>query len=377
MKRYLLAPGPTPLPPEVCEALAKPIIHHRAPVFAELLKGVVVDLKWLMRTENTVITLASSATGAMEGAVSNFLNAGDKALVVIGGKFGERWLELCRIYGVTPVELNVTWGEAVTVEQVRDALKKDATIKALYIQASETSTGVAHPVKEIGLMLKSEFPNILYVVDSVTALGVFDVRTDDWGIDVNVGGSQKALMLPPGLAFASISNKAWEFNKTSKLPRYYFDFKKEAKSHGEGQTAYTPAVSMTVALRAALDIFKRETPEKIYARNDRLARATRAAALALGMELFAPASPTNACTAIKAPAGIDGQDIVKKLRNEYATTIAGGQSQLKGKIFRISHMGYIDDGDILHTLLALEKVLESLGYKFEKGASLKVAAKEM
>ena len=374
MKTYLLSPGPTPIPPDVSEALAAPILHHRMPVFVELLKGVVEDLKWLMMTKNDVITMATTATGAMDAAVSNFLHKGATAITIAGGKFGQRWSEIVEAYGLNDVRLDVEWGKPVTIEQIDQAFKEHPDAIALYATASETSTGVAHPIKEIGEYLKKNHPEVLFVVDAVTALGIFEVRTDDWGIDILVGGSQKGLMLPPGLAVMSISEKAWEFNKKSDLPRYYLDVAKEAKAHKKGQTAYTSAVSHIMGLRKSLDMFKKEGLDNVFTRFQALAHGVRQAAVDMGLELFAPESPSPSITSIKAPEGINGQDIVKKL-SERGITIAGGQAQLKGKIFRIGHMGYMDEGDMLVTLLNLEEVLTELGFKVPVGAGVAGFAK--
>jgi aspartate aminotransferase-like enzyme len=234
MKKYLLSPGPTPIPPPVSGALASPILHHRMPAFVDLLNGVIEDLKWLMMTNNDVITLAATATGAMDASFSNFLWKGAKVITISAGKFGQRWAEIARAYGLDLVELEVEWGKAVTIEQIDAVFEQHPDAVALFATASETSTGVAHPIKEIGQYLRDKHPNTLFVVDAVTALAIFEVKTDEWGIDILVGGSQKGLMLPPGLAVMSISPKAWEFNKKSDLPRYYLNVAKEAKSHKKG-----------------------------------------------------------------------------------------------------------------------------------------------
>ncbi len=252
-KTYLLAPGPTPVPPEALTAMSMPIIHHRSPDFIPILESAKNDLKWLFQTENMVLILASTGTGGMVGAVNNFLSPGDKAVVVRGGKFGERWTEICEAYGVLPINIDVEWGYAVKPEQVEAELKKDPSIKAVLIQASETSTGVAHPTKEIGEIVK-KYPNCLFVVDAITAMGVFDMPVDKWGIDVCITGSQKALMLPPGLAFVSVSEKAWKMNESAKCSRYYFNFKKEKKEPGkEPDEFHYRFLSRRGAERGALD----------------------------------------------------------------------------------------------------------------------------
>ena len=369
LKRYLLAPGPTPVPPEVLLAMAQPIIHHRAPEFAELFGQVRADLKWLFQTNNDVLILASSGTGGMEGAVSNFLSPGDKALVVNAGKFGERWGKLCKTFGVQAVELKVEWGRAVDPQAVADALKKDPAIKAVYVQASETSTGVAHDVKRIAEVVKGHDGTIL-VVDAITALGVFDLKTDAWGLDVVITGSQKALMLPPGLAFVSVSQKAWQLADKAKNGAFYFNFKKERESQSKNQTAYTPAVSMIVGLKEVLRMLKAEGLEKVFARQAALARAMREGVKAAGLSLFPKESPSDALTAVSAPQGVDGQAIYKNLRVQYGITAAGGQDDLKGKIFRVSHMGYMDTFDIIMTMAAIEMVLKGLGHPVKLGSGV-------
>ena len=369
LKRYLLAPGPTPVPPEVLLAMAKPILHHRAPEFAQVFGEVRQDLKWLFQTANDVLILASSGTGGMEGAVANFLSPGDKALVVNGGKFGERWSKLCKTFGVQVTEIKVEWGHAVDPHVVAEALKKDPSIKAVYVQASETSTGVVHDTRKLALVVKA-YEDTILVVDAITALGVFDIKTDAWGLDVVVTGSQKALMLPPGLAFVSVSDKAWRFADKAKNGAFYFNFKKERDSQTKNQTAYTPAVSMILGLQEVLKMLKAEGLEAVFERQARLAHATREGVKAAGLSLLAKDSPSNALTAISAPEGVDGQAIYKNLRVQYGITAAGGQDHLKGKIFRVSHMGYMDRFDVIMTLAAIEMVLKGLGHSVTLGSGV-------
>ncbi|MGH7165946.1 MAG: pyridoxal-phosphate-dependent aminotransferase family protein [Nitrospiraceae bacterium] len=369
LKRYLLAPGPTPVPPEVLLAMAKPVIHHRAPEFAQLFGEVRADLKWLFQTRNDVLILAASGTGGMEGSVANFLSPGERALVVNGGKFGERWGKICKTFGVQVTELKVEWGQSVDPQAVADALKKDPSIKAVYVQASETSTGVAHDVKRLAEVTKSREGTIL-VVDAITALGVFDIKTDAWGLDVVVTGSQKALMLPPGLAFVSVSEKAWQMADKAKNGAFYFDFKKERESQIKNQTAYTPAVSMILGLQEVLRMLKAEGLDAVFARQARLAHAMREGVRAAGLSLFPKQSPSDALTAIVAPEGVDGQAIYKNLRAQYGITAAGGQDHLKGKIFRVSHMGYMDTFDVITALAAIEMVVKGLGYPMKLGSGV-------
>ncbi len=369
MKRYLLAPGPTPVPPEVLLAMARPVIHHRAPEFAELFGQVREGLKWIFQTSNDVLILASSGTGGMEGAVANFLSPGDKALVVNGGKFGERWGKLCKTFGVQVVEIKVEWGQAVDPQAVAEALKKDPSIKAVYVQASETSTGVAHDTKALAEVVKSHEGTIL-VVDAITALGVFDIKTDAWGLDVVVTGSQKAFMLPPGLAFVSVSEKAWQMADKAKNGAFYFNFKRERDAQVKNQTAYTPAVSMILGLQEVLRMMKAEGLEPLFARQGRLAHAMREGVMAAGLSLFPKERPSDALTAVSAPQGVDGQAIYKNLRVQYGITAAGGQDHLKGKIFRVSHMGYMDTFDVITAVAAIEMVLKGLGHSVKLGSGV-------
>ncbi len=369
LKRYLLAPGPTPVPPEVLLAMARPMIHHRAPEFDKLFAQVRADLRWLFQTDNDVLILASSGTGGMEGAVSNFLSPGDKALCINGGKFGERWTKLCKTFGAQVVEIKVEWGRAVDPQQVADALKKDPAIKAVYVQASETSTGVAHDVRAIGEIVK-QYDGTILVVDAITALGVFDIKTDAWGLDIVVTGSQKALMLPPGLAFASISEKAWRLAEKAKNGSFYFNFKRERENQQKNQTAYTPAVSLIIGLQEVLTMLKAQGLEMIFARHATLARAMREGVKAVGLSLFPKESPSDALTAISAPDGIDGQAVYKNLRVQYGITAAGGQDHLKGKIFRVSHMGYMDTFDVISAIAAIEMVLKGLGHRVTLGSGV-------
>ncbi|MFQ6672611.1 MAG: pyridoxal-phosphate-dependent aminotransferase family protein, partial [Candidatus Tectimicrobiota bacterium] len=338
-KTYLLAPGPTPVPPEVLAAMGQPILHHRAPEYGVIVEEVRAGLQYLFQTEEGVVMFAATGTGAMEAAVVNVLSPGDKAICIRGGKFGERWQELCEAYGVEAIPIDVEWGRAVNPTVVADTLQAHPDAKAVYVQASETSTGVCHDVEALAPIVQAT--DAILVVDAITAVGVFDVPTDRWSLDIVVSGSQKALMLPPGLGFCCVATpKAWELVKRSTLPKYYFDFQQEYDSLRKASSAYTPAVSLVVGLRESLRRIQAEGLEAVFARHDRLARATRAAMQALGLELFAKESPSNAVTAIKVPEGIDGTAIPKMLREDYGITIAGGQSQLKGKIFRIAHLGY-------------------------------------
>lgn len=371
-KHHLFSPGPTPVPPNVLREMSRPIIHHRTKEFEDVLSGVIEDLKYVFQTQNDVVILASSGTGGMEGAVSNFLSKGDKALVVRGGKFGERWTEICEAYGVQAENIDVEWGKAVDPQMIANILKDNNNIRAVFTQACETSTGVAHDIEAIARIVSS-YPDTLLVVDAITALAVYEIPTDKWGLDVVVTGSQKALMLPPGLAFVSVSKKAWEFYEKSDLPKFYFDLKKEKESLKEKQSAYTPAISLIMGLGEALSDIRKEGLENVFKRHTKLAKATRVAMEALGLELFAKESPSNSVTAVKVPKGVDGTLITKTLSKDYGITIAGGQSQLKGKIFRVSHMGFVDSLDMLMVISAIEVVLKRLGYDVPLGKGVEAA----
>lgn len=372
MKKYLMTPGPTPIPERVLLAMAEPIIHHRAPRFSEIIEDVRDGLKYLYQTKNEVILHSSSGTGAMEATVVNTLSKGDKVITVRGGKFGERWSEIALAYGVEPINIDVTWGEAVDPARIEEALVENGDVKAVMIQASETSTGVAHPIKEVADIVKKK-DGTIFIVDAISALGVFDLPTDKWGLDVVVSGSQKGLMLPPGLAFASVSDKAKEFVKRSNLPKYYFDFTKEEKNLLKNQNAYTPAISLIVGLAEALKMIREIGLEELFHRYSTMGKAVRKAAVEIGLDLFAPTSPSESITAVKAPAEVDGGKIVKTLRETYGITVAGGQAELKGKIFRIAHMGYVDTFDIIMTIAAVEMTLSSLGFKVEAGKGVGAA----
>ncbi len=369
MKRYLLAPGPTPIPPEVLQAMAQPIIHHRAPEYEALFADVRRDLRLLFQCKNEVLMFAASGTGAMEGAVVNTLSPGDPVVVVRGGKFGERWAEICEAYGVRVLPVDVPYGKSVDPAAVAAVLQREPAVKAVFATHSETSTGAAHDIQAIAAIVRNT-PALL-IVDAITSLGVMDLPMDAWGVDIVVAGSQKALMLPPGLAFAALSDKAWAVVPTARLPKYYFNFTAERKAIEKNQSAYTPAVSLVVGLRESLRLILAEGLPNVFARHDRLARATRAGVQALGLGLFAE-HPGCACTAVKAPAGIEDGAIVKGFRKR-GITIAGGQGSMKGKVFRIAHMGYVDGFDVLTALGALEFVLADLGYPVKFGEGVRAA----
>ncbi len=370
-KNYLLTPGPTPLPPEICEVLSKPIIHHRTPAFQAILKEVSENLKTVFQTKNDVFILTSSGTGAMEAAVVNLLSWGDKALVVQGGKFGERWTELCEAYGIKATVINVEWGQALNPQILKEHLDRDPAIKVVFSTLCETSTGVAFDIKGFGQVLKDK--EAVLVVDAISGLGAVDFQMDAWGVDVAVSGSQKGLMLPPGLSFVSVSKKAWKFVEESQCPKYYFDLKEAKKAYDKTDTPFTPAIGLVVALDESLKMLRAAGLNNVFEHHKRLAQAVRAAAKALGLELYSPTAGSDAVTSVKVPVGVDGGKLVKMMRDDYGVAIAGGQGASKGKIFRIAQMGYIGEFDIIVVISCLEKVLKKLGYNFEFGAGVKAA----
>jgi len=372
LKRYLLAPGPTPVPSEILLSMAAPIIHHRSPDFLPVLDSAKKGLQWLYQTKNDVLILSSTGTGGMVGAVNNFFNQGDEVLVVNGGKFGERWTKICQAYGLKVEEIVVEWGYAVKPEEVEERLKKNKNFKGVFVQATETSTGVYHDIQALSSIVR-KYEDTLLVVDAISALVAHDLRTDEWGIDIMVGGSQKGVMLPPGIAFVSVSEKAWKKAETSKMPKFYFNFKKERENLAKNQTNFTSPVTLIIGLNAALQMLQTEGLENVFKRHERLANATRKAVQAIGLELYPKESPANSVTAIMTPPGIDGQAVYKNLREQYGITAAGGQDKAKGKIFRIAHLGYSDRFDIITAIAGIEMVLKGMGYPVTLGTGVAVA----
>lgn len=366
LKRYLLAPGPTPVPPEVLLSMAMPIIHHRSPDFLPILDSAKKGLQWIYQTKNDVLILCSTGTGGMVAAVNNFFSSGEKVLVINGGKFGERWVKIAQSYGLDVVEIPVEWGYSVDVNRVEEELKKHPDIKGVFVQASETSTGAYHDIESIGKIVRN-YEDTIFVVDAISALVAHDIKTDDWSIDIMVSGSQKGFMLPPGLAFISVSEKAWKRNEKAKLPRFYFNLKKEREALAKNQTNFTSAVSLIIGLNEAIKLMQKEGLENIFRRHKTLAYTTREAIKEIGLNLFPKGIPSNAVTAIEAPEGIDGQLIYKTLREKHGVTAAGGQDKLRGKIFRIAHLGYADKFDVLIAIAALEMTLKELGYPVKLG----------
>jgi len=373
-KRFLITPGPTPVPPEVLSALSQPVVHHRAPRFTEILKEVVAGLKYIYQTQNDIIVFSASGTGAMESAVVNVVNPGDHVLVASMGNVGERWKKLTATWGAAVTALDYEWGTKAVPADIETALAADPAIKAVYVQQSETSTGVVNDIKAIGEIV-ARTPAIL-VVDAISGLGATDLRTDDWHVDICVAGSQKALMVPPGLAYAAVSEKAWAVVEQCATPRFYYDYVTARKkmTGDSAQTPYTPAVSLMVAQNVAIDLIKQEGLENVFERHRVLSRAAKEGVKALGLELFGPDDPeANSVTAVKVPDGVDGNRIGKIARDKWGVWLAGGQGPLKGKIFRFGHCGYFGHSDIIVGLTTLEMVLAELGHDVKFGASAAAA----
>ena len=372
IKERLFTPGPTPLLMEAQARALTATLHHRTEAFRQLLRESLENLKYFFGTQNDVLIFTSSGTGAMEGAVANLFSPGERALVGTAGKFGERWLELARVYGIEAVNVEAPYGQPLDVDELKKRLETGGPFRAVFVQATETSTAVTHNVQAIGELVKA-YPETCLVVDAITGLGTMELRPDEWGLDVVIGGSQKALMIPPGLAFVSVSEKAWRLIEKSRLPRYYFDFAKERKNLAKGEASYTPATTLVVSLHAALEYVRRLGRENLIANAALLAEATRQAAIALGLKLFASCSPANAVTAVCAPQGMDSGSIVKEMRTRFGAIVANGQGSMKGQIFRLAHLGYYDVADLFAVVAALEVVMHQLGHRVELGSGVRAA----
>ena len=372
-KQRLLTPGPTPLLPRALHAMMASDIHHRTPDFIKLYPLVLADLKEVYGTKGDVLITVSSGTGGLEASISNFFSEGDTIIIASAGKFGERWVELAKAYRLNAVVLTAEYGDVVAPERVEQALRENPAAKGVAFQASGTSTGAAHDVRAIGEIVKKT--DALCIVDAITGLGTMQLDIDNWGLDIVIGGSQKAFMIPPGLAFISISEKAWAHNATAKLPRLYFDLKKEKKMADKGESAWTPNVSLILALAESLKYIKSLGMDKLIENAELLAKATRSAATALGLELFAPTCPSSSVTAIRAPKGLDSSEIVKGFRSQFGSIIANGQGSMKGQIFRIAHLGYFDFADLFAVIAELELLLYSKGVPVEFGKGVAAVQK--
>lgn len=370
-KQRLLTPGPTPLYPGALQAMMASDIHHRTEDFRRLHEGAMKDLKQVLGTSHDVLVFCSSGTGAMEAAVSNLFSRGEKVIACSAGKFGERWVEIADAFGLQTVVLKAEYGRAVPLEQVQQALAAHPDARGVFVQASETSTGVAHDVR--GMAQAVAATDAIFVVDAITGLGTMPLDIDGWGLDVVVGGSQKAFMIPPGLAFLTLGPKAWQRAASADLPHYYFDLKKEKKNADKGESSWTPSTALLLALSASLGYIKQIGMQKLIQNAQLLARATREAVCALGLELFAVDTPASSVTAVKAPPGWDSGLIVKEFRNRFGAIIANGQGVMKGKIFRIAHLGYFDFADVFAIIAGLEVILNANGFTVPYGSGVAAA----
>ena len=371
-KPRLFTPGPTPLLPEAQAALAAPALHHRTPAFQEVLGQVRDGLKYFYGTSNEVLFFASSGTGAMEAAISNFFSPGDRVLVGTAGKFGERWVELANAFGLLVEKVEVPYGRAISADLLQEKLQQLGDLRGVFFQATESSTGVRHDTAGIARIAREFRPDALVMVDAITGLGTTHLDIDEWGLDVVIGGSQKALMVPPGLSFVSVSDRAWERAKRAKLPRYYFDLQKEREAARKQDTAFTPATSLLVGLAESLDRIHKLGRENLIRNAQVLADGTRRAVEALGLRLFAEV-PSDALTAICAPPGLSSNQIEKQMNEAFGAVVANGQGSMKGKIFRIAHLGYYDFTDMVGVIAALEVVLNNLGHPCKLGEGVGAA----
>jgi len=369
-KYYLLSPGPTPVPENVLAAAAEPIIHHRTPEFSEIFMQTVEGLKYVFQTDQDVFVLTSSGSGAMETAVVNTLSPGDKVITLNGGKFGERWGKICRVYGVEVREVVLEWGEPFSKEQLAGELKAQPETKAVFTTLSETSSGTVYDIQGFGEVVAET--DAILVVDGISGLGATPCPMDEWKVDVMVSGSQKSFMIPPGLAYIAFSPKAWDLVESSTLPKFYFDAKAAKKSLGKKTTPWTPAVSLVIQQKKALDIIRSVGLEKMFEHHRILADATRAGVKAVGLELLSK-RPGNILTAVNVPEGVDGVRFVKLMQGKYGAYIAGAQDPHKGEFFRIAHLGYMGGFDVITALSAMEMVLSELGYSFESGRAVSAA----
>ena len=371
LKQYLMTAGPTPVPPAVSQAMAAPMLYHRAPAFVEIYERVLGKLPGVFQTSNDVLCFSASGSGAMDSAMANLVQPGRSILACAAGKFGERWIELGKAYGAQVLPYEPGWGERLDPAEIDRLLTENGDIEVVFATLSETSTGVVHDVQAIAEVTKRH--DAILVVDAVSGLAAAELRQDDWGIDVVVAGSQKALMCPPGLGFASVSQRALDFAAETTTGRYFYDWNKTAASQRKGDSPFTPAVGLFLGLDVALDLIEQEGIENVFARHALLARATRAGVAALGLELFGdPDERSNVVTAVELPETIDGGKVPGALR-KLGITANGGQNQLKGKIIRIAHCGYFGAFDILTSLSGLEMVLDQLGHEVELGSGVGAA----
>ena len=371
-KSRLLTPGPTPLLPSAIRAMSAADLHHRTQDFKAIYSGVIADLHYFMGTENGIALFASSGSGAMEAAVSNLFSPGERAVVCVAGKFGERWVQIARGFGLETVVLSKPYGESVLPGEVEEALRKHPDTKGVFVQATESSTGISHDVEAIASIVQAT--EAILVVDAITGLGSSEIQIDEWRLDVVIGGSQKALMIPPGLSFCSVSESALRRAGSATNPRFYFDLNKHIEAGPKGDSPWTPASSLILGLSEVLRYVRDIGRERLIRNAQLLAKATREAARAVGLELFARNSiPAGAVTAIRAPSGIDSSEIVRGFKDRFESIIANGQGSMKGRIFRFAHLGYFDFHDLFATIAELEMILHLLGRDVEFGSGVKAA----
>jgi aspartate aminotransferase-like enzyme len=371
-KKYLMTPGPTPVPEDIRMEMAKPMIHHRTKEYQAIFKDVTEGLQKIFKTNGDVFTFTSSGTGAMEASIVNVLSSGDKIIVVRGGKFGERFGDIAKAYGIEVIPLDVEWGTSPKPEDVADLLAKNPDVKAVYTTLCETSTATMFDIKAIGAIV-AKTPALL-VVDTISGLGADEFKNDEWKVDIAIGGSQKGLMIPPGLGFCTVSAKAWKAVETSKLPKFYFNFKKYKKAYADTDTPFTSAITLVIGLKKAIEKVMAEGVDNVIARHKNSGVAIREAAKALGLGIFSK-SPSDGVTGIVIPDAIGADNLIKVMKSELGVTVAGGQDTLKGKIIRVAHMGGIDQEHVIEAIKALETALAKLGYNFKAGVGVDAAKK--
>jgi aspartate aminotransferase-like enzyme len=374
-KQMLMIPGPTPVPEKVLLAMAKHPIGHRSGDFSKIITEINEGLKWLHQTKNEVLSLTVSGTGAMEAGIINFLSPGDRVLVGVNGKFGDRWAKICEVFGLNTTRITAEWGQPLDTEAFRTCLEQDTdkSIKAVIVTHSETSTGVLNDLQTISKYV-NDHGTALSIVDAVTSLGAYDLPVDEWSLDVVTSGSQKGYMIPPGLGFISVSDKAWQAYETCKFPRFYLDLGKYKKANEKASSPFTPPVNLMYGLQTALQMMQKEGLESIFSRHLRLTKATRKAMQALGLKLFAADDCASTAVTAVVPAPVNAEEIRTIMKNKYDIALAGGQDHLKGQIFRIGHLGFVSDRDMLTGIACLEATLTELGFSVESQAGVKAAA---
>ncbi len=373
IKNRLYTPGPVAVYENALVEMSRPIMHHRTPQFSAIFRECAQGLKKVFGTSQDVLILSGSGSLAMTGAITNICSPGDKVITVNGGKFGERWTKIAQKYGLNVIEIKVPWGQPVSPAEIKKTLDANPDVRAVYLQASETSTATAHPVQEVAAITRN-LPGTALVVDGITAVGAIPMPMDAWGIDVLVSGSQKAFMLPPGLAFVALSEKAWKLNETAKCPRFYEDFKKERAALKDDTTAWTPAVSLIIGLREVLKMWEQVGMEKWLERTALLASATRAGLEAMGLQIYSK-RPSDSVTAALLPESVQAKKLVKYMRDKIGVGMAAGQDEIENRVVRISHMGYLDGFDMLTALHALETGLTKFGHPVELGKGVAAAQK--